>query len=130
MSKHLIDFIGISKSYDSNLVLDDLNLYIRENEFLTLLGPSGCGKTTTLRLLGGFESPDKGQILFDGQVSLVTLPGESGLFTVLENHASLVSALTKGTIEYQRADNAQRETMDIAGGIVDVDHNVVSVCIY
>ena len=61
MSKHLIDFIGISKSYDSNLVLDDLNLYIRENEFLTLLGPSGCGKTTTLRLLGGFESPDKGQ---------------------------------------------------------------------
>ena len=67
MSKHLIDFIGISKSYDSNLVLDDLNLYIRENEFLTLLGPSGCGKTTTLRLLGGFESPDKGQILFDGQ---------------------------------------------------------------
>mgnify|MGYP000667088138 CR=1 FL=1 len=130
MSKHLIDFIGISKSYDSNLVLDDLNLYIRENEFLTLLGPSGCGKTTTLRLLGGFESPDKGQILFDGQVSLVTLPGESGLFTVLENHASLVSALTKGTIEYQRADNAQRETMDIAGGIVDVDRNVVSVCIY
>ena len=67
MSKHLIDFIGISKSYDSNLVLDDLNLYVRENEFLTLLGPSGCGKTTTLRLLGGFESPDKGQILFDGQ---------------------------------------------------------------
>ena len=130
MSKHLIDFIGISKSYDSNLVLDDLNLYVRENEFLTLLGPSGCGKTTTLRLLGGFESPDKGQILFDGQVSLVTLPGESGLFTVLENHASLVSALTKGTIEYQRADNAQRETMDIAGGIVDVDRNVVSVCIY
>lgn len=60
MSKHLIDFIGISKSYDSNLVLDDLNLYIRENEFLTLLGPSGCGKTTTLRLLGGFESPDQG----------------------------------------------------------------------
>lgn len=41
MSKHLIDFIGISKSYDSNLVLDDLNLYVRENEFLTLLGPSG-----------------------------------------------------------------------------------------
>ena len=70
------------------------------------------------------------QILFDGQVSMVALPGESGLFTVLENPASLVSALTKGTIEYQRADNAQRETMDIAGGIVDVDRNVVSVCIY
>ena len=60
MSKHLIDFIDISKSYDNNLVLDELNLYVRENEFLTLLGPSGCGKTTTLRLLGGFETPDKG----------------------------------------------------------------------
>ena len=51
------------------------------------------------------------QILFDGQVSLVTLPGESGLFTVLENHASLVSALTKGTIELSKTPtNAQRET--------------------
>lgn len=70
------------------------------------------------------------KILFDGQVSLVTLPGESGLFTVLENHASLVSALTKGTIEYQVAGGTQRESMEIGGGIVDVDRNVVSVCIY
>ena len=82
MSKHLIDFIGISKSYDSNLVLDDLNLYIRENEFLTLLGPSGCGKTTTLRLLGGFESPDKGQILFDGQ-EMTRLPMEKRGFNIV-----------------------------------------------
>ena len=67
MSKHLIDFIDISKSYDNTTVLDELNLYIRENEFLTLLGPSGCGKTTTLRILGGFETPDKGKVLFDGQ---------------------------------------------------------------
>ncbi len=55
MGKKLIDFIDITKSYNGNVVLDDLNLYIRENEFLTLLGPSGCGKTTTLRMLGGFE---------------------------------------------------------------------------
>ena len=62
MSKKLINFVDISKSYGNNLVLDELNLYIRENEFITLLGPSGCGKTTTLRILGGFETPDKGQI--------------------------------------------------------------------
>lgn len=61
MGKKLIDFIDITKSYNGNVVLDDLNLYIRENEFLTLLGPSGCGKTTTLRMLGGFETPDKGK---------------------------------------------------------------------
>ena len=58
MSKKLINFVDISKSYGNNLVLDELNLYIRENEFITLLGPSGCGKTTTLRILGGFETPD------------------------------------------------------------------------
>ena len=55
MSNKLIDLIDISKSYGMQTVLDELNLYIRENEFLTLLGPSGCGKTTTLRILGGFE---------------------------------------------------------------------------
>ena len=74
MSKHLIDFIGISKSYDSNLVLDDLNLYIRENEFLTLLGPSGCGKTTTLRLLGGFESPDRDRFCLTDRISQLLQP--------------------------------------------------------
>lgn len=87
MNKHLIDFIGISKSYDSNLVLDDLNLYIRENEFLTLLGPSGCGKTTTLRLLGGFESPDKGQILFDGQDITALAANERKLNTVFQKYS-------------------------------------------
>ena len=62
MSNRLIDLIGINKSFDNTMVLDDLNLYIRENEFLTLLGPSGCGKTTTLRIIGGFETPDSGKV--------------------------------------------------------------------
>ena len=62
MSKKLINLTGISKSYGDHVVLDDLNLYIRENEFITLLGPSGCGKTTTLRIIGGFEAPDAGSV--------------------------------------------------------------------
>ena len=87
MSKHLIDFIDISKSYDNTLVLDELNLYIRENEFLTLLGPSGCGKTTTLRILGGFETPDKGKVLFDGQ-DITNLPAnERKLNTVFQKYS-------------------------------------------
>lgn len=65
MSNKLIDLVHISKSFDGDMVLDDLNLYIRENEFLTLLGPSGCGKTTTLRILGGFENPDQGKVILD-----------------------------------------------------------------
>ena len=65
MSTKLLDLVNITKSYDGVTILDDLNLYIRENEFLTLLGPSGCGKTTTLRILGGFETPDSGDIIRD-----------------------------------------------------------------
>ena len=55
MSKKLINLMHIAKSFGDNVILDDLNLYIRENEFITLLGPSGCGKTTTLRIIAGFE---------------------------------------------------------------------------
>ena len=65
MNHTLVDLIDISKSFWDQIVLDKLNLSIRENEFLTLLGPSGCGKTTTLRILGGFESPDSGRVIFD-----------------------------------------------------------------
>ena len=62
----LIELKGISKSYDGEKVIDSMNLYIRDKEFITLLGPSGCGKTTTLRIIGGFETADEGQLYFDG----------------------------------------------------------------
>ena len=87
MGKKLIDFIDISKSYNGNTVLDELNLYVRENEFLTLLGPSGCGKTTTLRLLGGFETPDKGKIMFDSK-DITNIPAnERNLNTVFQKYS-------------------------------------------
>lgn len=87
MKKELINFVDISKSFDGNLVLDEFNLYIRENEFLTLLGPSGCGKTTTLRLLGGFETPDAGKILFDSK-DITNLPAnERNLNTVFQKYS-------------------------------------------
>ena len=75
MEKELLRLEHIDKFYGSRQILEDLNLVIHENEFLTLLGPSGCGKTTTLRLIGGFERPDKGRILFDGQ-DITKLPPE------------------------------------------------------
>ena len=67
MGQSLIDLVNITKSFDGTLVLDDLNLSVKENTFVTLLGPSGCGKTTTLRIIGGFETADKGKVIFDGQ---------------------------------------------------------------
>lgn len=87
MNKVLIDLKNISKSFDKELVLDDLNLYIRENEFLTLLGPSGCGKTTTLRILGGFTSPDQGKVIFDGQDITKLPPNKRQLNTVFQKYA-------------------------------------------
>ena len=87
MSNKLIDIVNISKAFDENVVLDELNLYIRENEFLTLLGPSGCGKTTLLRILGGFETPDSGKIIFDGQDITTLAPNKRQLNTVFQKYA-------------------------------------------
>ena len=87
MSTKLIDLQHITKSFDGQTVLDDLNLYIRENEFLTLLGPSGCGKTTTLRILGGFETPDTGKVIFDGKDITSLAPNKRQLNTVFQKYA-------------------------------------------
>lgn len=87
MSNKLIDLVGITKSYDGTIILDDMNLYIRENEFLTLLGPSGCGKTTTLRLIGGFETPDKGSVIFNGSDITFLPPNKRQVNTVFQKYA-------------------------------------------
>ena len=87
MSTKLIDLQHISKSYGDNLILDDMNLYIRENEFLTLLGPSGCGKTTTLRIIGGFEKADRGAVLFNGTDISNLPPNKRQVNTVFQKYA-------------------------------------------
>lgn len=87
MSKELIQLDHISKSFDGELILDDLCLTIHENEFVTLLGPSGCGKTTTLRIIGGFEKPDKGQVFFDGMDITCLAPNKRPLNTVFQKYA-------------------------------------------
>ena len=66
MAKELIRLTDCVMKYDDDVILDHLNLYINDKEFLTLLGPSGCGKTTTLRIIGGFQKPTAGDVFFDG----------------------------------------------------------------
>ena len=87
MGKELIALEHISKSYDGQLILDDLNLSIFENSFVTLLGPSGCGKTTTLRIIGGFEKPDQGRVVFDGKDITDMAPNKRQLNTVFQKYA-------------------------------------------
>ena len=87
MERALIDLKGITKLFDGEIILDELNLSIRENSFVTLLGPSGCGKTTTLRIIGGFERPDRGQVFFEGR-DITDLPANKRqLNTVFQKYA-------------------------------------------
>ena len=67
MKTKLIELKNICKAYDGEQILSNVDLYINDHEFITLLGPSGCGKTTTLRIIGGFEYPDEGDVFFDGK---------------------------------------------------------------
>ena len=68
MKKVIIELRDVYKQFDDDLIVNGINLQIYENEFLTLLGPSGCGKTTTLRMIGGFEQPNKGEIIINGKI--------------------------------------------------------------
>ena len=85
--KKIIELKNVTKSFDGQVVLDDINLDIYDNEFLTLLGPSGCGKTTTLRLIAGFESADQGDIIFLGEDIKDVPPHTRNVNTVFQRYA-------------------------------------------
>ena len=87
MAKSIIELIDITKEYDGNEALKNISLNIRENEFVTLLGPSGCGKTTTLRIIGGFESPTSGAVIFEGRNINDLPPHKRKLNTVFQKYA-------------------------------------------
>ena len=83
----IIDLTDVSKSYDGETILDHINLKIHDKEFVTLLGPSGCGKTTTLRIIGGFEVPDTGDVCFDGKSVKDVPPHKRPVNTVFQKYA-------------------------------------------
>lgn len=85
--KFVIELKNISKTFGDNVILKDFNLTIKKNEFLTLLGPSGCGKTTILRIIGGFEWPDKGRIIFNGKDITDDEPYQRKINTVFQKYA-------------------------------------------
>ena len=87
MKKKLIELRSVSKAFDGETVLAGIDLDIHDKEFVTLLGPSGCGKTTTLRIIGGFETPDEGEVLFDGK-SILDVPAyKRPVNTVFQRYA-------------------------------------------
>ena len=87
MKKKLIELKNICKSFDGEQILSNVDLYINDHEFITLLGPSGCGKTTTLRIIGGFESPDVGDVYFGGERINDVPPYKRSVNTVFQKYA-------------------------------------------
>ena len=87
MSKELIRLSDLRMVFDDEVVLNSINLYINDKEFLTLLGPSGCGKTTTLRIIGGFQSPTSGDVFFDGGRINDVPPHKRKVNTVFQKYA-------------------------------------------
>lgn len=87
MAKELIRLVNCRKEFDGEVVLDSINLDIKDKEFLTLLGPSGCGKTTTLRIIGGFLKPDSGQVIFGGVKINDLPPHKRKINTVFQKYA-------------------------------------------
>ncbi|MBR5342382.1 MAG: ABC transporter ATP-binding protein [Oscillospiraceae bacterium] len=85
--KKIVELKNVTKSFDGEMVLDHINLDIYDNEFLTLLGPSGCGKTTTLRIIGGFESADEGEVIFMGERINDMPPHKRNVNTVFQRYA-------------------------------------------
>ena len=85
--KKIIELKNITKSFDGEVVLDNISLDIYDNEFITLLGPSGCGKTTTLRIIGGFETPDSGDVIFMGEDIKDVPPYRRNVNTVFQRYA-------------------------------------------
>ena len=135
MSK-LIELKGITKEYDGEPVLSNMNLYIRDKEFVTLLGPSGCGKTTTLRIIGGFETPDAGDVLFEG-VRINDLPPykrqvntvfqKYALFPHLNVHDNIAFALKLQHVPKHIIDERVNEMLSMVALRGFGDRNVASL---
>jgi spermidine/putrescine transport system ATP-binding protein len=96
----IIDLVDVSMTYGKQTVLNHVDLYINQNEFLTLLGPSGCGKTTTLRIIGGFEQPTTGDVLFNGVSILNTPPHKRPLNTIFQRYALFPHLDVAGNIAF------------------------------
>ena len=122
MSHELIRLTNLVMEFDSERILDEINLYINDKEFLTLLGPSGCGKTTTLRVIGGFLTPTSGDVLFDGkrindvpayQRKINTVFQRYALFPHLDVYDNIAFGLRIAKLSEQEIDERVTEMLEI-----------------
>ena len=126
MKNNLVELNHISKSFGETMELDDLCLEVKENEFITLLGPSGCGKTTTLRIIGGFEKPDRGRVIFDGKDITDVPANKRNLNTVFQKYALFQHMTIEENIAFglkikKKSDSYIRDKIKYALKLVNLD---------
>ena len=121
MARKILELRGVTKAYGDNVILDNLNLSINEDEFVTFLGPSGCGKTTTLRIIAGFEKMQKGQLLLDG-VEIQDLPSHKRpINTVFQKYALFPQLNIYDNIAFGLRNNIYSNVYDI--GTMNMMHD-------
>ena len=126
MKRELIHLENVVKTFGSLTVLDEIDLTIHENEFVTLLGPSGCGKTTLLRIIGGFEQPDSGKIIFDGEDITHIPPNKRPINTVFQkyslfSHMNVEENIAFGPKISGKSDDYIRDKIKYALKLVNLD---------
>ena len=124
MSKELIRLSNCLMAFDDEVVLNNINLYINDKEFLTLLGPSGCGKTTTLRIIGGFQKPTSGDVFFDGVRINDVPPHKRMINTVFQKYALFTHLNVFENVAFglrlQRPDGKRLEKSEINSRVLDI----------
>ena len=118
-----LELINLTKLFDKDNGIEDVNLSIKEGEFITILGPSGCGKTTTLNLIGGFLKADSGEIMLEGQSILDLPPEKRPLSTVFQSyalfpHMNLIENISYG-IRFSR-NKRKKKAMEIAEEYIEI----------
>ena len=121
----LVRLQNISVRFDDDQILNDLCLDIKEKEFITLLGPSGCGKTTTLRILGGFVTPDSGDVIFDGKRINDVPPYQRQINTIFQKyalfpHLNVYENVAFGLRVQKKPEQEIRRTVDEMLGLVNL----------
>ena len=125
MAKPLIELHNIVKYYGDNCVVDGLNLNIYENEFVTLLGPSGCGKTTTLRMIGGFEYPNSGEIIVNGKI-INDLPAYARpINTVFQRYALFPHLNVFDNVAFGLTNRGRKFIINFFGGIDKIKEEAI-----
>ena len=126
MSDVILQLKNITKSFDGKMILNDFNLDIGRNEFVTLLGPSGCGKSTILRIIGGFVRPDKGRVLFEGEDITMLPPEKRNVNTVFQKyslfpHMSVAENIAFGLKLKKKSSQYIKDKIDYALKLVNLD---------